>query len=183
MSPPPQSVTFTGHFSFFGSPGRIYGIIIFVKIFSNKWVFEKHYAPHIFDLWPWRMTLTFHHSKCAAPWDTHACQISSILQKLWPRLKFWDRMTDRPKTIYPLFFKEGGIKKHWCKKLNYFSRLFNVALWKTNVSKWFKANFLLGVKNTQNCNLHASKCRILLQLKFKIPEDIFEKLPALLYAC
>jgi len=23
------------------------------------------------------MTLTFHHSKCAAPWDTHACQISS----------------------------------------------------------------------------------------------------------
>ena len=31
----------------------------------------------LFDLWPWRMTLTFHHSKCAAPWDTHACQISS----------------------------------------------------------------------------------------------------------
>jgi len=30
-----------------------------------------------FYLWPWRMTLTFHHSKCAAPWDTHACQISS----------------------------------------------------------------------------------------------------------
>jgi len=32
---------------------------------------------HIFDLWPWRVTLTFHHSKCTAPWDTHACQISS----------------------------------------------------------------------------------------------------------
>ncbi len=33
----------------------------------------------IFDLWPWpwRMTLTFNHSKCAAPWDKHACQISS----------------------------------------------------------------------------------------------------------
>jgi len=31
------------------------------------------------ELWPWRMTLTltFKHSKCAAPWDTHACQISS----------------------------------------------------------------------------------------------------------
>ncbi len=28
---------------------------------------------HIFYLWPWRMTLTFHHSKCAAPWHTHAC--------------------------------------------------------------------------------------------------------------
>ena len=34
---------------------------------------------HFFYLWPWMMTLTltFHHSKCAAPWDTHACQISS----------------------------------------------------------------------------------------------------------
>jgi hypothetical protein len=42
---------------------------------------------HIFYLWPWRMTLTFHHSKCATPWDTHACQIwSCYLQycKMWP---------------------------------------------------------------------------------------------------
>ena len=36
---------------------------------------------HIFDLWPWKMTLTFHHSKCGAPWDTHACQISSCYLK------------------------------------------------------------------------------------------------------
>jgi len=42
---------------------------------------------HIFYLWPWRMTLTFHHSKCAAPWHTHACRIwSCYLQycKIWP---------------------------------------------------------------------------------------------------
>ncbi len=32
---------------------------------------------HIFDLWPWRMTLTFHPYKCAAPRDTHECQMSS----------------------------------------------------------------------------------------------------------
>ena len=35
------------------------------------------YMTFVLDLWPWRMTLTFHHSKCAAPWDAHACQISS----------------------------------------------------------------------------------------------------------
>jgi hypothetical protein len=45
------------------------------------------YMTFVLDLWPWRMTLTFHHSKCAAPWGTHACQISSCyLQycKIWP---------------------------------------------------------------------------------------------------
>ena len=56
-------------------------------------VFVKHNVP-LYDVWHcrmtltlWRMTLTFHHSKCAAPWDTHACQISSCyLQycKIWP---------------------------------------------------------------------------------------------------
>ena len=38
-----------------------------------KWVI----LTHIIDLWPWRMTLTFQHSKCAAPLDTHACRVSS----------------------------------------------------------------------------------------------------------
>jgi len=34
----------------------------------------------IFDLWPWRMTLTFHfyHSKCAASWDAPVHQISNV---------------------------------------------------------------------------------------------------------
>ena len=48
------------------------------------WILQKKWPKwailtHIIDLWPWRMTmtLTFQHSKCSAPWDTHACQISS----------------------------------------------------------------------------------------------------------
>jgi hypothetical protein len=71
---------------------------------------------YYFYLLPWRMTLTFHHSKCAAPWDAHSCQIwSCYLQycKSYDKtLRFLkvlnrqtDRMKDRPKTIYPLFFK------------------------------------------------------------------------------
>ena len=59
-----------------------------VAIFNIAKVYIKWaILTHIFDLWPWRMTLTFHHSKCAAPWDTHACQIwSCYLQycKIWP---------------------------------------------------------------------------------------------------
>ena len=35
---------------------------------------------YIFDLWPWRMTLTMTYfpSKCAALWNTHSYQISSL---------------------------------------------------------------------------------------------------------
>ena len=44
------------------------------------------------DLWHWKMTLTFHHSKCARSMR-YTCMpniklLSSILQKLWPMLKF-----------------------------------------------------------------------------------------------
>ena len=55
---------------------------------------HKRYGPmlktmiwpiYIFDLWPWRMTMTMthHHSKCAAPWDTHASQISKQFIEGW----------------------------------------------------------------------------------------------------
>jgi hypothetical protein len=43
-----------------------------------------------------------------AKYEVAIFNISKVI-KLLPRLKFWDRMTDRPKTIYPLFFEEGGI--------------------------------------------------------------------------
>jgi hypothetical protein len=54
-----------------------YTCISNIKLLASilqKWHYMSNFDPYI---WPWRMTLTFHHSKCAAPWDTHACQISS----------------------------------------------------------------------------------------------------------
>jgi hypothetical protein len=59
----------------------------------------------------WRLTLTLHYSKCAAPWDTHACQISSCyiqysksyckMLKLAQTNQPTDQPTDRAKTICP----------------------------------------------------------------------------------
>jgi hypothetical protein len=71
-------------FYYYDGPTWLY----LIKRGNIKWnkrcVCQKHNTPYcatlifcLFDLWPWRMTLTFHHSKCAAPWDTHACQISN----------------------------------------------------------------------------------------------------------
>ena len=54
-----------------------YTCISNIKLLASilqKWHYMSNFDPYI---WPWRMTLTFYHSKCAAPWDTHACQISS----------------------------------------------------------------------------------------------------------
>ena len=75
-------------------------------LFPNRW--KKR--------WRMTLTLTFHHSKCAAPWDTHACQyqvaifnIAKVMTKVKVLDRMTDRMTDRPKTIYPLFLEEGGI--------------------------------------------------------------------------
>jgi len=55
------------------------------KVMANVKVFGRTDRRHIFDIWPWRMTLTFtfHHSKCAAPWDAHVCQISSCYVQYW----------------------------------------------------------------------------------------------------
>ena len=46
----------------------------------NNWFLNENVKVVLklqFDLWPWRMTLTFHPSKCAAWCDTYVYQVSS----------------------------------------------------------------------------------------------------------
>ena len=72
--------------------------------------------------------MTFHHSKCAAPWDSHACQISSCslqyCKSYGQRLSFRKNgQTDCSTAIcHPI----GGIKKEH----NKYSKLF-LNQWKT----------------------------------------------------
>ena len=64
--------------------------------------FCQWFDQYLFYLCSWRITLTSHPSKYSALRDTHACQISALLQKLRPMLKFVTDMhtnnqTDREK--------------------------------------------------------------------------------------
>jgi hypothetical protein len=73
-----------------------------VAIFNIAKVYIKWaILTHIYDLWPWRMTLTltFQHWKCAAPWDTHACHIWSCVNifniaKVMANVKVWRKQTN-----------------------------------------------------------------------------------------
>jgi len=53
-----------------------------LSVFAQKlWSMLQLYGQNsIFDLWPWRMTLTlyFYHSKCATLWDAPVNQISNV---------------------------------------------------------------------------------------------------------
>ena len=53
-----------------------------LSVMAQKlWPMLKLYSQNsIFDLWPWRMTLTLYlyHSKCAASWDAPVHQISNV---------------------------------------------------------------------------------------------------------
>ena len=66
------------------------------KVMANVKVFGQTDRRHILDIWPWRMTLTstFHHSKCATPWDAHACQLSSCYVKYWKSYDHLSFQTD-----------------------------------------------------------------------------------------
>jgi len=114
---------------------KIYPVLMIPKHQLNKQcVCQKHNAPYcadlifLFDLLPWRMTLTltFHHSKCAAAWDTHACQISSCydqycksydhffetLTQVWRNYRRTDRQTDgQTDSAITICHPTGGIKK------------------------------------------------------------------------
>ena len=92
-----------------------------ISIGSNAMAKGKvDFFTYIFDLWPWRMTLTLtnYPSKCAAWADAYACQniksLSVMAQNIWPMLKLSsnkqtnrqtnkqaDKQTDRAKTICP----------------------------------------------------------------------------------
>ena len=77
-----MTLTLTGHHSKCASPWdnmhAKYQVASFIiaKVMANV---KVAVLTSIFDLWPWRMTLTLngHHSKYAASRDTHACQISN----------------------------------------------------------------------------------------------------------
>ena len=96
-----------------------------------------------FYLWPWRMTLTFHQSKCASPWDTHACQISSCYDQYCksydhfskPKRKVWRnfRQTDGQCDHYMPTFR--GIKTLYCDFKEYH---FGV---KTKPTYWVDPNW------------------------------------------